>query len=84
MRFYSKVVILAVLAVFLTAGSAIALPNQWPEPPFTTNYNDVELVGFIEFITTGAVVNNSYDLGVDLFHSITAVSGINSVTVIGW
>jgi len=87
MKFCLKVVVLLALAVFFTVGSAMALPNQWPETPlgpFTTNHNDVELVGFLEFITTGAVDNGSYDAGEDLFHWITGVSGLNDVTVIGW
>ena len=77
MRLYSRVVVLVVLAVFLTAGSAFALPNEWPVPPFDpTDHTAVELVGFLEFIA-----------GTD-FHQITdtsyTVSGTYDVTVIGW
>ena len=77
MRLYSRVLVSVVLTVFLAAGSAFALPNEWPVPPFDpANHNAVELVGFLAFIA-----------GTD-FHQITdtsyTVSGTYDVTVIGW
>ena len=80
MRFKNLVVPFLLVAFLLTGGTAMA--DQWPMPPFTEDHSDVELVGFMEFITTGAVGNNLFDSD-DLFHSIQSVSGINYVTVIG-
>ena len=60
-----------------------ALPTQWPEPPFFSDHSKVELVGFMEYITEGSVGDNAYGEN-DLFHSVSGVSGLNDVTVIGW
>lgn len=84
MRFKNLVFPLLMAAFLLIGGSAMALQSQWPMPPFTINHDSVELVGFMEYITTGDVVNNFFDATVDSFHRIDCVSGTYDVTAIAW
>jgi hypothetical protein len=76
---------LVLTVIFLWSATPMVLAGQWPTPPFMTNHNQVELVGFLEYITTGSLGNNTYNSG-DLFHPILTggVSGSSYVTVIGW
>ena len=84
MKFHRRVFAFLVIGGFLLIGDSNTIAGQWSMPPFTSDHGDVELVGFLEYLTTGAVGNDTYDPGSDLFHPIAGVSGHFAVTVIGW
>jgi hypothetical protein len=61
-----------------------AQAGQFPVPPFSNNHNDIELTGYLEWLTTGSVGNNTYDAS-DLFQPFGGtLSGQYEVTGLGW
>ena len=79
----SKIFLLSLVLAFTFFSAAQAL--QWPNPPFEGSHEFPELVGFVEWLTTGAIGDNTYDSNTDLFSPFAgSLGGIYEVTGLGW
>jgi len=72
--------------LILISLSGVASGGQWPGPPFDENHSSPELIGFVEWLTTGAVQDNAYDAtddtGFQPFED--TLSGLYETTGLGW
>jgi hypothetical protein len=79
----SRILIVGIL-FFLMFGTVQA--GQWPTEIFFGSHSSPELVGFMEWLTTGSLGDNTYDATEDSGFKplVDKFDGIYEVTALGW